>query len=177
MLWLFSNSTNLFTIRDFNLINKGVDAEGSGGNIIVGWQNRSVPGMVHIYNITMTNNVGRGITFGYSGARKGLVIHCTIKSVYIGQAEPYQGFSFEGNTFVSTTNVNHLGTTNLICVEVSIDNGGNAGNGFFDAYDGAEFVVRHCLLIGNAPSGGHGADSGFSMRSSEVYNNIFYQWG
>ena len=62
--------------------------------------------------------------------------------------------------------------------DCTIAAGTNAGNGFFDAYDGAQFVVRTFFLSGNAPSGGHGADSGFfSMRSAEVYNNIFTNGG
>ena len=51
--------------------------------------------------------------------------------------------------------------------------GTNKGNGFWDAYDGAQYVVRHCVLDGQGTAGNHGYDSSdWSPRTFEIYNNV-----
>lgn len=169
-LWPMNNSTNTFTIRDINFVGGNND---SGGTIICGWTAYDSPGFYHIYNIQMTNVAYRGISVGHgkSHGAFGLVDHCYLRSTNFNP----QFMDFEGANENSWTNANPLGTTNVVCVEDNIfDNGTNAGNGFFDAYDGAQFVFRHNVCIGYSTAGGHGYDSDISgPRTWEVYNNIF----
>lgn len=168
---IWSNSSNVFSVSDLNCVGA---VDNMFGFFTTGGNPPCAPmrGPVHYYNIQMTNVYGRGISMGY-GDSFGLIDHCSFKTMFGGSAQP---ISFGGNSYRSWTNsVNPLGTTNACYVEdCYFDNGTNGGNGFFDAYDGAQLVFRHNFCTGNAPSGVHGYDSQpTSTRTWEIYNNIF----
>ena len=132
-------------------------------------------GICHFYNIQMTNVTYRGISFS-SGAF-GLVDHC----VFVNQPGDPQPISVKGAGYVSWAGANPLGTTNAAYVEDcyfdashSTNTGSGQGNGFFDAYDGAQLVFRHNFCVQDAPTGVHGYDSQpTSTRTWEIYDNIF----
>jgi hypothetical protein len=178
---LLSDSTNVFSISDLNLIggygnNNGFLNIGAGLGI---WP-RACPGAFHIYNIQMTNVMGRGIQAGANDTF-GLIDHSVFWfSPNVGQSTT-QPISFEGNRFYSFSNAIPYGTTNVVCIEDCLFVNSyyanpqiRGGNGFWDGYDGMQAVIRHCVFNGDAANGTHGYDSGLvSARSSEVYNNIF----
>jgi hypothetical protein len=165
--FIFSNSKNVFTIRDLNCVGSSLN---SGGYFVCGWGGKSNPGPYHFYNIKMTNILYRGISVG-RGMAYGLIDHCT----FISQAGNPQAIDFQGEAYSSWTNSNPIGTTNVVCVEdCYFDNSTNHGNGFFDSYNGAQIVFRHNFCNGSAPSGGHGYDSQqTSTRTWEIYDNVF----
>jgi len=166
------NSTNLLTISDLNCI--GHSANGYGFFIVgVGAPSAKMSGPVRFTRIQMTNLLYRGFSVGYSDSW-GVIDHCYLVAGLSG-GSAYQPFSFNGNDIVSWTNSNPLGTTNAWYVEDCYAKTGTVGgNGFFDAYDGAQIVIRNNYFDGNAPSGVHGYDSQYtSCRTWEIYNNTF----
>lgn len=165
-LWIQSSSSNVFTVRDLDLVGGPND---SGAFLMLGRLGKSFPGMFHVYNIQMTNILIRGISGGYGGAR-GLIDHCYLVSAGTGN----QLLDFEGNEYGSWTNANPIGTTNVVCVEdCYLWNKAGGGNGFFDAYEGAQFVLRHCVWDGASAAGVHGYDSSaIAPRTWEIYNNL-----
>ena len=169
VIWICSDSTNLFTVRDLNLVG---DLANDSGFLVCGHPAYDSPGRYHIYNIKMTNVMCRGISVGYGSSHSsyGLVDH-----VYMKSTANAQFMDFEGADYGSWTNTSPLGTINAFYVEdCYFDNSTNYGNGFFDAYDGAQFVFRHNICDGWSAAGGHGYDSSaISPRTWEVYNNLF----
>ncbi len=168
-LGIDTTSTNLFTVSDFNCVGH---ANNSGGFFATGNNPPAVPtkGPTHFYNLQMTNVLYRGLTVGYTDSF-GLIDHCYFKSM---PGNP-QMISFGGNEYNSWSTPNPIGTTNACYVEDCVfDNGSNAGNGFFDSYNGSQLVWRYNFCSGNAPSGVHGYDSQYtSARTWEIYNNVF----
>lgn len=134
---------------------------GSSGNVS-GFFSSSGP--IHYYNLKMTNVMYRGISL-----QSGLVDHCYFR--HTGSSA--QSIDFRGNYYGSWANSIPFGTTNAAYVEDCVfDANGHGGNGYFDAYYGAQLVFRHNTMNGYAPTGVHGYDSGnVSGRSWEVYNN------
>jgi hypothetical protein len=168
-----SDSANVFTVRDLNL----VCVPGEAVWLSVGNSGVEFPGPYHIYNIQMTNVMGRGISMGagLSHDAYGLLDHCT----FIAATNGYFGecIDFAGADVNAWTNANPIGTSNVQCVEDSYFwtlPSGNGGNGFFDSYRGPQIVFRHNYCDGWAPIGGHGYDSQpTAIRTWEVYDNIF----
>lgn len=167
VIWVQSNSTNVFTICNLNCVGT---SDNSSGFLVFGSSASTWQGPFHVYNIQMTNLVYRGISAGFGNAY-GLIDHCYMKS----QGGNPQFLDFEGASYGSWTNANPIGTSKVVCVEdCYLDNGNNYGNGFFDAYTGAQFVFRHNTCIGWSAAGVHGYDSSdISARTWEVYNNVF----
>lgn len=68
------------------------------------------------------------------------------------------------------------GTTNCVVVEDCVFDwraGASGANGAIDAYNGARFTIRNCIVT-NVNIGAHGTDSGGTLRSAhswECYNN------
>ena len=111
---VFSDSANVFTIRDMNL----VCASGSGAGLIYfGNGSNEFPGMYHIYDIQMTNVMGRGISMGGGKSHNayGLLDHSTFIADTGGNF--LQGVDFQGAGMASWTNANPIGTTKVSCVE------------------------------------------------------------
>lgn len=167
-------SANVFKIHDFNFIH----AANSGGNFGVGFGNATLDmsGPVHIWNIQMTNVVGRGMGGGAGKTHNsyGLIDHCYFDSASTGWQQHIQN---DGSDYGSWTNASPLGTTNCLVVEDCYFRTTPAkgfGNGHFDSYRGATIIFRHNIVDGYAPIGGHGYDSqATSIRTFEVYNNVF----
>jgi hypothetical protein len=172
-IFLYNNSSNVFTIRDINWVCKPGNIIG----IVIGTSNFDFVGPYHIYNIRMTNVMGRGISFGAGKSHNsyGLIDHSTFIAATNGYFQ--QAIDFSGSGVNSWTNANPLGTTNVSCVEDCYFwtlPSGNGGNGFFDSYVGAQVVFRRNYCDGYAPIGGHGYDSqATSIRTWEIYDNIF----
>ena len=172
VIWLRSDSMNVFTVSDLNCVG---DIANGGGFFITGGNPPCTPmrGLLHFYNIQMTNVMYRGIGMGY-GDSFGLIDHCFF-NIGVGAAG-YNPVAFGGNEYKSWTNSNPLGTINVCCVEDCYFRvrTGNIGNGFFDGYNGMQATIRHCTFDGVAANGCHGYDSQpTSMRTLEVYNNVF----
>jgi hypothetical protein len=171
---LYNGSANTFTIRDLNCVG---DRANGGGFFEVGNLNYAWNGRFHIYNITMTNLQFRGFSVGAGkiNVTPGLIDHWSI----IAPTNSYnpQFFSFQGADYASWTNTaNPIGTSNAVYVEdcYCYNTPNNYGNGFFDAYDGAQFVIRHCYFDGYSAAGCHGYDSQpTSARTWEIYDNVF----
>lgn len=173
VVWIRSDSTNVFTVSDLNCIG---DSANNNGFFITGGNPPCTPmrGLLHFYNIQMTNVMYKGISMGY-GDSFGLIDHCFFD---VGaNAGNYNCVVFGGNEYKSWTNaVNPLGTINTCVVEDCYFRSkfGNIGNGFFDGYTGMQAVVRHCTFDGVSANGCHGYDTdATSMRTLEVYNNVF----
>ncbi len=169
-LWVRNISSALFTISDFNLVG---GTNNGWGFINVGENTPTkFKGKFRIHSIQMTNIIYRGFTVGYGDAF-GVIDHCylTFAPGAPGSAQP---ISFGGNSALSWTTPNPLGTMNAVYVEdCFIQSRTNKGNGFWDSYEGAQFVVRHCTLDGAATAGTHGYDSSEnSARSFEIYDNV-----
>ncbi len=176
-----SDSTNVFTISDLNLISSPDNSIGFISFGDLGYFNiapRPFPGPVHVYNIQMTNICSRGITMGF-GDSFGLIDHCFFDTA-LGHPG-WQSINFGGNGFLSFTNPIPYGTTNAVYVEdcyfrnryyTNLNTKG--GNGFWDGYRGVQAVVRHNIIDGDANTGTHGYDSDMiGCRTRETYLNIF----
>lgn len=176
-IWVESNSANTFTIRDLDFVGHSPNG---GSFLIMGHPAFDSPGPFHVYNIQMTNVIGRGIGIGRGKSKPsyGLIDH-----VYgVAVAGYAQMLDFQGAVYGSWTNTsNPIGTTNVCCAEdchFVTDPSNLGGNGFFDSYNGASVVFRHNLCEGYSPIGGHGYDSGDSgVRTWEIYNNTFTNIG
>lgn len=172
-IWIRNSGTGRFTMSDFNW--SGDDTTQIFLQIGENSPTR-FRGTFRVHSIQMTNISHRAFECG-SGDAFGLVDHCYFVAVPGGN---FQTFSFRGNSYLSWTNGYHLGTTNQVVVEdcTSDNRTGNAGNGHFDAYDGAQFTIRRTLFIGSANNGAHGYDSQVtSTRIGEIYNNTFTNIG
>lgn len=173
-IWVQTSSTNPFNIHDFNFIH----AANSGANFAIGAgvSSLDMSGPIHIWNISMTNIVGRGIGGGAGKTHNtyGLVDHCNLRAATSGWLQSFQG---DGSDYGAWTNSPILGTTNTLVFEdnsLYTDSAKGQGNGFIDNYRGSRFVFRHNYCDGYAPVGGHGYDSqATSFQSFEIYNNIF----
>jgi len=167
-----SNSANMMTVSDMTC------SETGAGNIFfsVGPNNPGTPlaGYVRLYNLSLTNMLFYGMSIGSSDSYT-LVDHCNF--VVAPGATNWNCVVVYGNQWFSwSTNGNQLGTIRQNVVEDCsfLNNSGNVGNGFFDGYNGGALTWRHNLCDGNAATGNHGYDSAVtSMKSMEVYNNIF----
>lgn len=155
-------SANVFTIHDLNCIENAANS--------FGFWDLEGTNTFHVYNLQMTNILSRGVNWGASGSR-GLIEY----SRFISASGSPQSISFAGWGYHNWTNANPLGTTNTLCVEnCYFENQLDLGNGYFDAYDGAQLVFRHNDCVGYAPSGVHGYDSQpTSCRTWEIYSNSF----
>lgn len=174
-LWYRSSSANVYTISDMNCIGN----TGDGGGFIETGDNPPGPKMAgfgHFYNLQMTNIQYRGILPGYCDSFV-LIDHCYFAMPTQTGGGGFNPVSFGGNSYFSWTNPIPLGTSNNCFVEdCTFSNLTlSVGNGMFDAYNGAQFVIRYCVFSGSAANGSHGYDSGqTASRSHELYNNKFY---
>lgn len=164
------SSNQLMIISDFDADGVSGNSFGFlefGGNV----PSAKVWGQFRFTRLQMTNIIARGI-FGGGGDTFGLIDHCIFRAVPVGT---FNSVAFYGNSYYSWTNASPLGTTNQIVVEdCYFDTVQGTGNGHWDAYDGAQFTIRHCLIMTNAATGSHGYDSQVtSTRTREVYNNIW----
>jgi len=170
-IWIKSTSANPFTVHDLRCNGSTFDTSGfflTGGNA----GTTPTAGPIHFYNIYMPQVYTRGISPG-SGDSFGLIDHCYFEAAQAGQFNPV---AFFGNAYLSWANSNPYGTTNACYVEDCYfkTRVGWTGNGFFDAYNGAQFVIRHSVFDGNANNGNHGYDSQItSSRTAEIYDNVF----
>ncbi|HXI69241.1 MAG TPA: hypothetical protein VNN22_02670 [Verrucomicrobiae bacterium] len=174
MIWVITSSTNVFVMRDLNIV--GATGNGQGGCLMFGHPAYDFAGMFRIYNIQMTNVIGRGITAGAGRTHNsyGLIDHCN----FVAAPGYAQMFSPEGAVANAWTNSNPIGTLNVLCIEDCTMKTTAEGNGYFDSYNGAQVVFRHNFCDGYSPIGGHGYDSGdSSIRTWEVYENVFTNWG
>ncbi len=173
-----SNSTNVFTVDDMTIIS---DPANDSGFFLTGGNPPGTPmaGPCHFYNIDFPSSSARGIWMGFNDSF-GLIEYC--HAVIPLGASGWNPFVAGGNEYRSWTNANPLGTTNVVCVENCWveNNSGNNGNGFFDAYNGAQLTWRHNLMggvqsgSGTANTGAHGYDSQVtSCRTGEIYANTF----
>lgn len=169
-LYVNVTSKNLVTISDLNCVGNQAQMYGF---IMVGRNVGATTfnGPVRITRVQMTNILYRGINMG-SGDSYGVIDHCYFVAPTSYHNQP---ISFGGNSFASWKNPNPLGTTNVVCVEdCRFEVYTNGGNGFFDAYDGAQLVWRHNYCSGTSIAGVHGYDSQpTSCRTWEIYNNFF----
>lgn len=175
MLSVYNNSSNVFTVCNM----MWVEPANASYFTIFGNQGYDSPGPYHVYNIQMTNVLSRAISmgFGKTYSSYGLIDHVYMASP-VGSGSP-QFIDFEGAFYNSWSSGIPFGTTKEVYVEDSyFTNYSRLGNGYFDAYNGAQLVFRHNYCDGYAPSGVHGYDSGqVSPRSWEIYNNVFTNAG
>lgn len=170
-IWLRTTSTNLFTVSDMTCIGHPNDINGfwlTGGNP----PTTATRGRFHFYNIRMPSVYYRGINMGSTDSF-GLIDHCYFETA---QQDHFTPVSFYGNEYNSWATANPLGTTNACYVEDCYFKTRTnwRGNGFFDAYNGAQVVLRHNVFDGSAANGSHGYDTAVtSARTLEMYSNIF----
>lgn len=163
------NSTNLLTISDLNCVGHIANSFGFF-SVGANYPSAKMNGPTRFTRITMTNLIYRGFDVGQSDSW-GLIDHCYFDTVAGAACEP---FTFRGNDIISWTNAPPTGTNMWFAEDCYVNNHNNAGNGFFDAYDGAAFSVRYCFMSGNSPSGVHGYDSQYtSTRWFDINNNVF----
>lgn len=166
LLRIYSSGAGLVTISNLSLDLSGTSGSGYGFQI----GGPSFTARYLISHIHMPAVVGRAMAVGYSGTHG--LIHHVVGIAAVGFAEMVD---FNGNFETSWASAIPFGTENASYVEdcyFKTTPTEGAGNGFFDAYDGAQFVVRRCVFDGSANTGGHGYDSGTcSPRSFEIYNN------
>lgn len=112
----------------------------------------------------------RGISFENSAY--GLVDH--VKMFGTNNSAP-QFINADGSGISAWSRAVPFGTTNAMYVEdCQFINFSQAGNGFFDQYDGSQLVFRNNYIYGYSAAGSHGYDSGdVSPRSWEIYNNTW----
>jgi len=129
-------------------------------------------GAYHFYSLQMTNNYQRSITPG-AGDAFCLIELCRFE--HNASAGSFNDISGQGNGQYSWTNASSMGTlsNNFIQYCYFKENHGNGGNGFIDAYDGAQLVIRFNTFDGGTYMGTHGYDSqAWSTRNVEYYGNI-----
>lgn len=171
-IWFKSSSTNVYVpIANCTVYGSSADTDGfvlTGGNA----PSTPMAGPFHIYNVRMPAVQARGMSPG-SGDSFGLIEYCYFETIANVNFTHVSAF---GNEYRSWTNGVPLGTTNVVCVENCVFKTapGCPGNGFFDAYNGAQLVLRHCTFDGTANSGAHGYDSQVtSTRTGELYANVW----
>lgn len=171
-IWIKSNSTNLFEVAHMTVM--GAVSDG-GGFFTTGPNTPSLTpmrGPIRFHHIRMPQVYYRGICMG-SGDSFGLIDHCYFESAQQGS---FNGVAFFGDEYNSWMRPIPYGTTNAVYVEDCYfkTRPNWHGNGHFDAYNGAQYVLRHNVFDGSANNGTHGYDSAVtSTRTGEIYDNIF----
>lgn len=168
IFWPITSSTNLFEISHMDI----VASANSGFDAIIFGNVTTFRGPFRAHHLQMTNLNGRGIRalggafgladYNYMVAQVGALS---------AQFTEHQGMA----TARSWTNDIPFGTTNAMYMENNVFiNLSGGGNGFVDAYEGAQIVFRYNYCSGVSFSGVHGYDSGrVGTRSWEFYNNVF----
>lgn len=105
----------------------------------------------------------------------GLVDNCYFRNV-VGDGGHGIDLDVDGTRLMGTNwhTAQFYGDTNTLCIETCTFDFDAFGDNSSDCYNGAKFVIRHCVFTNTYP-GWHGADSGpRGVRMFEVYNNWFY---
>lgn len=166
--------SGLCTIRDLTI----VDDTSSVGMVNIGANagTTTVQGRYLIYNCVFTNAAFKCLSLGYGGAY-GLVTHTRVSNKTTSSGNEIIFGGNEWLTWALTNSSNPMGTTNLNVVEDTVFER-DGSNGHFDAYNGAQAMLRYNDLYfasSSAHDGVHGYDSQVtSTRFMEIYGNRWF---